>query len=77
MRDAASLLPPIRGKAYCGCGCGSRDEHIPDLPEESILELAEIDVAIEDVLRSLDESLADMGIDEVDRSLIIHHVRWA
>lgn len=26
-RDAASLLPPIRGKAYCGCGCGSRDEH--------------------------------------------------
>lgn len=52
-------------------------EHIPDLPEDAILELAEIDLAIEDVLRSLDDCLKDMEIEEIDRSLIIHHVRMA
>lgn len=25
----SSFLPPIEGKAYCGCGCGARASHAP------------------------------------------------
>jgi hypothetical protein len=25
----ATFLPPIEGKAYCGCGCGARASHAP------------------------------------------------
>ncbi len=55
------------------------DEHIPDLPPESIIELGEIDLAIEEVLRSLDEHLAEFEIelDEVDRAMLINHIRWS
>jgi len=27
MAEATWKLPPIEGKAYCGCGCGSRHSH--------------------------------------------------
>ena len=27
MKDGTALLPPIEGKAYCGCGCGRRASH--------------------------------------------------
>lgn len=58
-------------------GSGMSDEHLPDLPPEAAIQLGEIDLAIEDVLRSLDEHLVELGLDDVDRSIIIHHVRWA
>lgn len=53
------------------------DEHIPDLPDEAIIRIAEIDLAIEDTLRSLDEHFEGLGLEEVDRAIIIHHVRLA
>lgn len=53
------------------------DEHIPDLPAEAIFQIAEIDLAIEETLRSLDEHLEGLGLEEVDRAIILHHVRLA
>lgn len=53
------------------------EDHLPDLTPEQMMELGEVDLAIAEILISLDESLADLGLEEVDRTLIIHHVRWA
>lgn len=55
------------------------DDHLPDLPHEAIIELGEIDLAIEEVLRSLDEHLAEFEIElePVDRAMLINHLRWA
>ena len=52
-------------------------EHIPEISDDEALHLGEVDLAIEDVLRSLDECIEDLGIEAVDRALIINHVRWA
>ena len=52
-------------------------EHIPQLPPEVIIQIGEVDLAIEEVLRSLDEHLDEMDIDLTDRSIILHHVRMA
>lgn len=51
------------------------DEHIPDVPPEVALQFAEIDLAIEEAIRELDDSL-DFE-DEIDRTLVLHLLRWA
>lgn len=54
------------------------DDHIPDLSPEQIIAIGEVDLAIEEILRSLDEYLQEnTDIDEVDRSVILHHVRMS
>lgn len=53
------------------------DDHLPDLTPEQTLELGEVDLAIAEILVSLDESLADLDLDPVDRNLIYLHLRWS
>jgi hypothetical protein len=54
------------------------EDHLPNLTPEQALELGEVDLAIMEILTSLEEVLADIpGLEPVDRSLIVHHVRWS
>lgn len=49
---------------------------VPDLSVEGIMALAEIDLAIEEIIRSLDDAVEEWS-EEIDRTLVIHHVRMA
>lgn len=53
------------------------DEHIPKLPPEAIIRLGQIDMALDEILRELDEYILqhEIDIDETDRAVFIHLIR--
>lgn len=53
----------------------SDDSHIPNVPPEVAVSFGEIDLAIEEVIRELDEAI-DFE-DEADRTIVLHFLRWA
>jgi len=49
----------------------------PELDDDTIIQFGEIDLAMEEVLRSFDDFDLEFGDGDIDRAIIIYHLRMA